>query len=207
MRILKSWSLFEKFYRALIVDIFGAVCGEEVLRFMVEETPILTNFFYNFDRLLLSPGSVWFGDEGRDAAFRRVAEGALEGPAHRWGSTQKLTMKHLLFGDRLPSWLGFDHGPLELAGSRATLHQGEIFRFLGRKQGFAPCYRIVTDLGESAAHTALAGGPSDRRMSRWYTAGIADWLAGRLKTLRPVGSAGEAPAPELHQPREPEVLP
>jgi penicillin amidase len=179
--------LFEAFYRALIVEVFGAVCGKEVLRFLVDETPVLTNFFYNFDRVLLSTDSLWFGTLGRDATFRRVLHRALQEPIPTWGEQQRLTMKHLLFGDRLPSWLGFDRGPFRLAGSRATLHQGEIFRFQGRDQSFAPCYRMVTDLGENTANTALAGGPSDRRFSRWYGHGIADWLAGRLKTLRADG--------------------
>jgi hypothetical protein len=31
----------------------------------------------------------------------------------------------------------------------------------------------------------LLGGPSERRLSRWYASGVADWLAGRLKTIRP----------------------
>jgi penicillin amidase len=98
-----------------------------------------------------------------------------------------ITMTHLLLGGRLPRWLGFDHGPVALRGGRATIHQGQIYRAGGRQTSFAPSYRLVTDLAETAAHTSLGGGPSDRRFSGWYVSEVSDWLAGRFKTLRPAG--------------------
>ena len=183
---------FERCLRALQQDVFGSVCGEEVMRFLAEETPILTNFFYNFDRVLLAKESVWFGPEGRDARFRRVLRAALEGAASSAPPQQEIVMKHVLLGDRLPAWFGFGHGPVPLPGSRATLRQGEIFRSGGREQSFAPSYRFVTDLAERCAHTALAGGISDRRFSRWYRRGIDDWAAGHSKrvVLRPRNGTG-----------------
>jgi penicillin amidase len=182
--------LFETFYRALLLDVFGAVCGAEVIRFVIDETPILADFYANFDRVLLRADSVWYGTEGRDAAFRRVAERSLTGPLRTWGQQRRLVLKHLLFGGRVPSWLGFDYGPIALRGGRATIHQGQIYRSGRRETTFAPSYRLVTDLGERAAWTALAGGASDRRFSRWYTSSLRDWLAGRLKRLSPdTGSA------------------
>jgi penicillin amidase len=178
-------SLFEKFYHALIAEVFGAVCGTEVARFLVEETGILADFYGNFDQVLLRPDSVWFGNEGRDAVFKRVAAEALTGPLHTWGSQHQLLMKHLMLGGRLPRWLGFDRGPLPLRGGRATVHQGQIYRSGGRQTSFAPSYRLVTDFAEAAAHTCLAGGPSDRRFSRWYSNEVDNWLAGKFKTLKP----------------------
>ncbi len=181
----KGAFLFEKFYRALIVEVFGAVCGVEVLRFLTEETGILTDFYANFDRVLLDPGSVWYGDADRDAIFKRVADQVLTEPAHTLGSQQRVMMKHLLLGGRLPRFLGFDYGPVELRGGRATIHQGQIYRSGGRETTFAPSYRLVTDLGEPVAYTCLAGGPSDRRFSRWYASELSNWLAGRFKALTP----------------------
>lgn len=183
-------TLFERFYRALLIEVFGAVCGAEVMRFLIEETGILTDFYFNFDQVLLKSDSVWYGEEGRDAVFQRVAARTLATPAGPWGAQQALQMKHLLLGGRLPLWLGFDYGPLPLAGGRATIHQGQLYRSGGRDTSFAPSYRLVTDLAEAAAHTALAGGPSDRRFSPWYTSGVADWIAGRYKTLRPHNHKG-----------------
>jgi penicillin amidase len=201
-RVLEEWdlrydpgsrgaALFERFYRELLVLVFGAVCGEKVLRFLLDETGLIVDFYANFDAVLLRPDSAWYGNEGRDALFRRAAERALAGPAPTWGEINRLTMRHLLLGGRVPSWLGFDHAPVSLAGGRATIHQGQIYRAGGRQTSFAPSYRLITDLGEPAAYTTLIGGPSDRRFSRWYTCGVADALAGRFKRLSPGGASAE----------------
>jgi penicillin amidase len=83
----------------------------------------------------------------------------------------------------LPPWLGFDRRPGAMRGGRATIHQGQQLRIGGRDVTAGPSYRMVTDLASSALRTALPGGPSDRRFSRWYASGVADWLTGRSKTL------------------------
>jgi hypothetical protein len=208
-RILRDWdlgydlasegaSLFERFYRALVVEVFGAVCGPDVVRFLVEETPILADFYANFDGVLLRPASVWYGEAGRDAVWRRVAARSVAEPVRPWGEQQRLVMRHLLLGGRLPAWLGFDRGPIALAGGRGTIRQGQVYRSGGRETSFAPSYRLVTDLGEAAAHTSLAGGPSDRRFSRWYASEVASWLAGRAKRLAP--RAESLPPPAVERP-------
>lgn len=176
-------ALFERFYRALLLDVLGRVCGPDVAAHVIGDTAIFADFYAHFDGVLLDERSAWFGEEGRDSAFRRVAADALAAPARRWGDEQRVTMRHLLLGGRLPAWCGFDHGPIELAGGRATIRQGQVYRTGGRETTFAPSLRFVTDFAEDAVYTALAGGPSDRRFSRWYTSGVSDWLAGRLKRL------------------------
>jgi len=188
-------SLFERLYRQLVAEVFGGALGDDVVRSLDAETSILTGFYAAFDSVLLDEHSAWFGADGRDAVFRRVAAKALGDPAPRWGERQRFTMRHLMLGGRLPfSRLGFDHGPLTLRGGRATIHQGQVFRLAGRDTTWAPSYRLITDLGEPAARTTLAGGPSDRRFSRWYKSEVGDWLEGRFKTLTPettlVGGAG-----------------
>ena len=194
--ILRAWdcgydlasrgaTLFERFYAALVREVFGPVCGPDVVDFLWRETGVLIDFYWNFDRVLIDPASVWYGDAGRDTTWRRVAAAALPGPARPWGEERPLLMKHLLLGGRLPRWLGFDHGPIPLRGNRATIHQGQLYRAGGRATSFAPSFRLITDLGTDEAHTALAGGPSDRRFSRWYTSGVTDWAAGKLKKLGP----------------------
>lgn len=192
---LRSWDLsydadsygaplFENFYRELVLDVFGSVWGPAVIHHLAEETSVLAGFYANFDRVLLSEQSVWFGADGRDGAFARAVDRALERPVTRWGDSQRVMMRHLMFGGRLPAWAGFDHGPIVLRGGRATIHQGQVFRLGDRETTWTPSLRFVTDLGEPIAHTALAGGPSDRRFSRWYTSGVSDWLEGRFKQLR-----------------------
>jgi penicillin amidase len=195
-RLLRDWdrcydlksrgaTLFERFYRALVLEVFGTGCSPDAMDFIWRETGILTDFYYNFDLVLLREQSVWYGAEGRDATWKRIAAAALPGVAMPWGRERKLLMKHLLLGGRLPRFLGIDRGPIELRGNRATIHQGQIYRSGGRDTSFAPSFRMVTDLGTAEVHTAMAGGPSDRPFSRWYASGIKDWLAGRLKKLGP----------------------
>jgi penicillin amidase len=193
-RILRQWDgrynadsegawLFERFYEALIRDVIGAVLGDDVVNHLLEQTGILTDFYLNFDNVLLDPQSIWYGDRDRNVTFAAVARATLNVEARPWRTDRALVMKHLLFGDKLPTWLGFDHGPVVLEGGRASIRQGQIYRSAGRDTSFAPSYRFVTDMSEDLAHTALAGGVSDRRFSPWYISDVDRWLSGRLKTL------------------------
>jgi penicillin amidase len=48
---------------------------------------------------------------------------------------------------------------------------------------FAPSLRFITDMATDEIQTTLAGGASDRFLSKWYVNGLSDWIAGRYKTL------------------------
>ena len=195
-RILRDWdcsysvdslgaTLFERWYRELVTDVFGAVLGTEAVGYLLNETGILADFYDNVDGVLLREHSVWFTEATREAIYSRVAERALPGPVEPWGATRPTTARHLLFGGTPLARLGFDRGPFPLPGGRGTVQQGQVFRSGGRETSFMPTLRFVTDFAENQAWTALAGGPSDRVRSRWYASGFEDWRAGRLKTLRP----------------------
>ena len=175
--------MFECFYRGVIEEVFGAACGSDVVAFMLDETGVVAGFYDDLDRVLLDPSSAWYGSLQRDEVFARVAARVLRDPAKRWADHQRFTLTHVVFGGRLPRWTGFDVGPVPLRGTRATIHQGQIFGSAGRRVTVAPSYRLVADLEEGAAHTVLPGGSSERRSSRWYASGIGDWLAGGLKRL------------------------
>jgi penicillin amidase len=114
-----------------------------------------------------------------------VAEEALKVESKTWGEVRKFTMSHILFGGKLPSFLGFDRGPIVGIGSRATVHQGQIYRSGGRQTTFMPSYRFVTLLGEDAYFSNLAGGPSDRRFSKWYCSDLENWLNYKYKKITP----------------------
>lgn len=174
-------TVFERFYAALINDVFGRVMGNDVTQFMLKDSCVVADFFGNFDNLLLREDSAWYGDEGRDATWTRVAADHLDGPLDPWGEVQTITMRHLLFGDKLPGILGFDRGPFALEGCRGTISQGQVYNHGGRPTSFAASFRFVTDFGEEGAHTCLAGGPSDRRFSPWYATDIDRWRNGHLK--------------------------
>jgi penicillin amidase len=42
----------------------------------------------------------------------------------------------------------------------------------------------MVDMGQPGTRTALAGGPSDRRFSKWYTSDLERWQRGEYKDLR-----------------------
>ena len=195
-RVLADWdgrytlesrgaTAFERFYVELFRSVFGGVLGAEAARFLWDETCIPANYYGNLDRILLSEQSLWFAGRSRAELYREACARALAEPLLPWGQVQQLEFKHLLLGEKLPPWLGFNRGPFAVPGSRATIHQIQTYRFGGREACLGPGLRMATDLHEDAIHTALAGGPSDRRFSRWYASGLADWLAGRLKRTTP----------------------
>ncbi|MGI8729528.1 MAG: penicillin acylase family protein [Solirubrobacteraceae bacterium] len=173
---------FETFYLALVEDALVMACGE-VGSFIVAETGLVAGHFGQLDEVLLRSDSAWHGADGRDACLRRAAERAFAADPSTLAEHQPLVMGNLMLHGIIPPWLGFDHRPGALRGGRATIHQGQRVRMSGRDLCAGPCYRMVTDLAASSLRTALAGGPSDRRFSRWYVSGVADWWSGRSKTL------------------------
>ncbi len=190
----KGATLFEAFYKALHREVFGRQgLGESALAFLEEETGTFADFYFNFDRVLLAEQSAWFSGLPREEIYRKAAAAALAVRPGPWGETRKVMLSHILFGGKLPSWLGFDRGPITIPGSRATVHQGQIYRSGGRITTFCPSYRFVTDLSRDEARTNLAGGPSDRRFSRWYCSDLQNWIRSRYKTLRPEGARGKFP--------------
>ena len=85
--------------------------------------------------------------------------------------------------------------PLAGIGSRATVHQGQIYESGGRVTTFMPSFRWVTDMADTVLCSNLAGGPSDRRFSKWYVSDLANWQAGRYKTVSPGGDQTRLPFP------------
>jgi len=178
-------TLFERWHRGLVEDVFGSVLGAEVIGYLFTETGILADFEGNFDGVLLREDSAWFSGRSRADVYAEVARRTLPGPVQPWGELRPTTARHLLFGGTPLARLGFDRGPFPLAGGRGTVQQGQLFRSAGADTSFMPTLRFVTDFAEEAAHTVLAGGPSDRVRSRWYASDFDHWRAGHLKTLRP----------------------
>lgn len=198
-RLLRDWdcrydrasrgaTLFETVYHALLQEVFGrGLFGEEVWNTVVASTAILADYYHLFDNVLLGDDPAWFGNEGKNHLISRVLEEVLTEVSLEaitpWGKRQQIVMKNIFFDGRLPLWLGFDHGPIELHGNRATVVQGGVFTSHNRQTTFTPSWRFITDLADDHARTALAGGPSARRFSRWYTTDVTRWLEGRYKTL------------------------
>lgn len=193
--ILKNWNfeysadsegafLFDRFYKQLYRDVFGHHgFGTDVVDHLDQHTGIFNDFYINFDRILLSETSSWFGGRTREEIYRQAAEKALKSLPEKWGDTRKVILKNIIFDGKLPKFLGFDRGPITIIGSLATPHQGQIFESAGRLTTFAPSFRMVTDLSTDEIHTNMAGGPSDRRFSKWYCSDLENWISGKYKTI------------------------
>jgi penicillin amidase len=183
-------TLFETVYHVLLREVFGkGLFGEGVWDATVSSTAIVADYYHLFDDILLGDDPSWFGEEGLTELYRRVLGEVLTevdlDSIRPWGRRQQIMMKNVFFDGRLPRWTGFDHGPVELPGNRATIVQGGIFTAHHRQTTFTPSWRFITDLGDDRALTALAGGPSGRRTSKWYKTDIDRWLSGDYKTLTP----------------------
>jgi penicillin G amidase len=177
-------TLFENILSELLWIVFGELnFGREVFDFLANETILLHDYYWNFDRILLGEDSAWFRGRKREDLYREAIERGLAIRAESYGKSRKIMMRHLLLGGRLPRFLGFDYGPLELIGGRATISISQIFKESGRVATFSPTYRFITDLAEEIVHSVLAGGPSDRRFSKWYVSGLPGWIAGKYNEL------------------------
>jgi penicillin G amidase len=202
--VLKNWNfeysadsegafLFDRFYRQLYRDVFGDHgFGPDAVDHIDQHTGMFNDFYINFDRILLSETSSWFGGRTREDIFRQAADKALNVAPEKWGNTRQVILKNIIFDGRLPKFFGFDRGPITIIGSLATPHQGQIFESAGRLTTFAPSFRMVSDLATDEIHTTLAGGPSDRRFSKWYCSDLDNWKRGKYKTL-----SAEAGQPKL----------
>ena len=194
-KILKDWNLeysadsdgayiFDRFIKGLYRLVFGENgFGSEAADYLEGHTGIFNDFYINFDRILLSEKSLWFGAKKREELYLQAAETALKGPPGKWGDTRKLVLTNILFNGKLPKFLGFDRGPITIIGSLATPHQGQIFQSAGRQTSFAPSFRLVTDLSTDDIYTNMSGGPSDRRFSKWYCSDLANWMTGKYKRI------------------------
>ncbi|MFC1852112.1 penicillin acylase family protein, partial [candidate division CSSED10-310 bacterium] len=195
--ILKKWDcrytpqsqgayLFEQFYSALFQEVFGKHgVGVDVVTHLFSETGIMSDFYLNFDRILLASQSQWFDGEDRDTLYSRVLTRILDKPFLTWGERQQVMLSNILLGGKVPRILGFDRGPLTLRGGRATINQGQIYKSAGRTTTFAPSFRTVTDMARDECFTNMAGGPSDRRFSKWYCSDLKHWRTGEYKRLSP----------------------
>jgi len=195
--ILRSWdlrydaaslgaTLFERIYLELLKLVFGENgMGVEAVEHMITETSMFAMLHGNFDRVLLQETSVWFGNHSREQIYRTAIERGLREPAVPYGQTRIIYIPNIFFAGKLPKIFGFDYGPFEHIGSRATIAQSQIFKAMGHPATFAATYRMITDMAEDVLHNNLAGGASDRRFSKYYTLGLKAWINGEYHIFKP----------------------
>ncbi len=178
-------TLFESVYRQLLESVFGRNgIGMEVLGYILDETPVFSDYYGNFDSILMKKNSSWLSGKERDEVFKEAIELGLSAAARPYGETRRLKFNQIFFDGKLPAFLGFDRGPFSLPGSRSTVLQGQIFKNGGRTSTDSPAYRMITDMASHEIHTNLPGGASDRRFSRWYASDLKNWISGQYKVLK-----------------------
>jgi penicillin amidase len=178
-------TLFERIYAALYDEVFGKALGRPALAHLRKRTILLVEFYHIFDRILLAEHSLWFFGRSRSDIFRAAIRTALAEDPEPYRSAEPVRFNHILLGGKLPLFLGFDRGPYDLDGGRATVSQCQVGEIVGRESAGCPSYRLIADMASNQIETALPGGPSDRRFSRWYASELNRFLAGKMKTLRP----------------------
>ena len=203
-KILKEWNLrydrnslaatlFEKFYNDLLRKIFCEnLFGTDVWDHIINETGMVVNFYHVFDRILLdidSKDPLWYSEKPREVIFKEVLDQTLASTTKAnlrpWASTREVMINNIFFDGTLPSFLGFDKGPYGIEGNRATIVQGAVYRAHGRVMTFCPSFRFISDFATTEAHTALAGGASDKRFSKFYSNDLENWYNFNYKVLKP----------------------
>jgi penicillin G amidase len=194
-KILKEWDycyhkhsqgafLFEVVYKALLKAVFSPIFGKSVWETYGPGHAFFSFNFGNFDQVLLSDDRAWFGDQ-KNTLFRSTIRKSLLrytiGHIPTWGESNSFYMNYLLFDGRLPKFFGFDAGPIQLNGNRATVDTFQIFKEGKRRFVTSASYRFITDMGRHAVYTALAGGVSEKKRSPHYTSDIPLWKEGNCK--------------------------
>lgn len=195
-RILKEWNYvydkessgataFENVYMALLKTVFGdGGFGRQAVTYLLEETSIFNDYYANFDEIMLKKESNWFGTNPKESLIISAMQEGLSKKIVPYGKTRMILLSHLLFGGKLPSFLGFDNGPIPLPGSRATVTQGQMFKTGGRTTTFSPSYRMIADMSRKYILTNMPGGQSDRRLSPYYRSDLINWIDGNYKQLK-----------------------
>jgi len=179
----KGATIFEMVYRNLYFEVFGAALGVSLIDFLKNQSGIFIDFYANFDRILLSESSSWFLGVDRNEIYMKAINFALKMEPKKWGDINNITLTNMILGGKLPKFMGFDKGPFPIRGSRATVHQGQVYSNAGRKTSFAPSYRLITDMADNDVYTNLAGGVSDRRFSSLYNNDFSNWMNGLYKKI------------------------
>lgn len=180
----KGASAFENVYRAILLRVFGDHgFGREALNHLLDETSIFNDYFGNFDDIIFNKKSSWFRSGTREDVLKMAVDEGLKQKVKPYGKTRRIYFKNLLFGDKIPSFVGLDYGPIEFPGNSSTVTQGQIFKSGGRTTTFSPSCRIIADMSGTELLTNTTGGNCDRPFTKWYKNNMDGWLNGVYKKL------------------------
>ena len=197
-RILTLWNfrferdskapyLYSKFLETAYQMLYAPAFGEQAWDYLFKETALIADYYANFDRIILNPGtsdSLWYDRyEGedilkkRDSFLRKAIQKTLsQAPKDKvksWGEENTFYFTHILFGEkfaRVPLLNKlFNPGPFHLRGDKTTVCQGNKFRTQGRESTFAPSYRMITSMDSPIVFTAIPGGSHESVLrTHWF---------------------------------------
>ncbi|MEX1039512.1 MAG: penicillin acylase family protein [Pirellulaceae bacterium] len=201
----KEAVLFQRFYRNVLLEIFGHENGLGPRRtlFLVTRAGFSAMIIAACDALLLQEESLWWQKRDKGEMIRRAAELALIGPEETWGNFNNFHFSDRFFGGMQIGWfLGFDSPVYPMPGCHATIFQGHVLQTATRESTFAPSYHFVSDLSVDEAWTNLPGGPSESRFSRYYKSDVPLWLNAEYKRLEVPTQPSEPETPKPEPPAE-----
>lgn len=177
-------AIFENIYSSIIESVFGDfVSGDDTHGTGFNEWPLPDYYYGNLDNIILNKKSAWFKYGSRDDIMRPAISGGLRKKSGNPGKTQKIYFKHILFGNRLPSFFRLDYGPVKLSGGRATVSGVQEIKSSARRAVSAPSCRIIASMSDGSLSTNTVGGSYDRPFSEFYNSNTKDWIYGIYKKL------------------------
>jgi penicillin G amidase len=183
-------TLFQHFYRNVVLEIFGHEKGIGWRRmfYLCTRMGFSSMVLTAVDHTLRKVTSAWWRGRDKKELIRRAARRAEKEPVQKWSEFNSFHFTNRFFGadkGRARQFLGFRSKSIGMPGCAATPFQGHLLTTATRESSFAPSYHLVTDLGTDEAFTNLPGGPSENRFSKWYKVDIPRWLGGQYKRLAP----------------------
>jgi penicillin amidase len=179
-------TLFQHFYRNLLLEVFGHEkgIGWRRMLYLCTRVGFSTMVLTAIDRLLKHEQSLWWHDRDKKELARRAAERAALEKDEPWSRFNCFHFANRFFeGRRVGNVLGFHTSEMAMPGCHATPFQGHLLKTATRETSFAPSYHFVTDLGTRQAWTNLPGGPSESPFSKYYKNDISRWADGKFKCL------------------------
>jgi penicillin amidase len=162
---------FSIVYQNLLRSLHCELGGPWFLQ-MLEHSELSVWWCKALDKILLAP---WEGERG--ARFVQAINASAEFTVCPWGKVQTFSMPHMVLGSV------FGKKTMPLAGSIATVCQGNVFKLGNKPMAVGPAYRMICDFSEDAIYSSLPGGVDGSGFSPSYTRWLADWHSGHYHRL------------------------
>lgn len=182
----KDAALFQRFYRNVMIEVFGHEKGIGWRRmiYLSTRSGFSTMVLTMADRVLRLSESRWWQTRDKGELIRKAAAKLSKEPDLAWSELNYFHFTDRFFGThQVGRLLGYRTRRRAMPGCYATPFQGHVMQTATRESTFAPSYHFVTDMGSDEAWTNLPGGPSESRFSKFYKNDLDRWFNGGYKRL------------------------